>query len=88
MKTKFLNKSYWLTSQLHCLGSPSYFRPAFQRGAKNNEQPVDDFKPSSLNQPNKQFPQVNAEGRGAHLRCCSAGNERFARYWRREIPAF
>jgi hypothetical protein len=31
--------------------------------AQNNDQPVDDFKPSSLNQPNKQFPQVNSEGR-------------------------
>jgi len=26
-------------------------------------QPVEDFKPSSLNQPNRQYPQVNSEGR-------------------------
>lgn len=31
--------------------------------AQTNEPVVEDFKPSSLNQPNKQFPRVNSEGR-------------------------
>ena len=31
--------------------------------AQTNPPPVEDFKPSSLNQPGKQFPQVNSEGR-------------------------
>lgn len=31
--------------------------------AQTNEPAVEDFKPSSLNQPGKQYPQVNSEGR-------------------------
>lgn len=31
--------------------------------AQTNPPPVEDFKPSSLNQPGKQYPQVNSEGR-------------------------
>ncbi len=31
--------------------------------AQTNEPPVEDFKPSSLNQPGKQYPQVNSERR-------------------------
>src|SRR5579859_6772414 len=31
--------------------------------AQTNETAVEDFKPSSLNQPGKQYPQVNSEGR-------------------------
>ena len=34
--------------------------PAF---AQTNETPVEDFKPSSLNQGNKQYPMVNSERR-------------------------
>ena len=31
--------------------------------AQTNQPPVEDFKPSTLNQPGQQFPQVNSEGR-------------------------
>ncbi len=31
--------------------------------AQTNQSAVEDFKPSSLNQPGKQYPQVNSEGR-------------------------
>ena len=31
--------------------------------AQTNEPAIEDFKPSSLNQPGKQYPQVNSEGR-------------------------
>src|ERR1039457_5674557 len=31
--------------------------------AQTNQPAVEDFKPSSLNQPGKQYPQVNSEGR-------------------------
>jgi enterochelin esterase-like enzyme len=31
--------------------------------AQTSQSPVEDFKPSSLNQPGKQYPQVNSEGR-------------------------
>src|SRR5579864_9264324 len=31
--------------------------------AQTNQSPVEDFKPSSLNQPGKQYPQVNSERR-------------------------
>ncbi len=31
--------------------------------AQTNQPPVEDFKPSSINQPGKQYPQVNSERR-------------------------
>ena len=36
---------------------------AFPAMAQTNQPPVEDFKPSALNQPGQQYPQVNSEGR-------------------------
>jgi enterochelin esterase-like enzyme len=39
------------------------FLAGLQAMAQTNQPPVEDFKPSSLNQPGKQYPQVNSERR-------------------------
>jgi enterochelin esterase-like enzyme len=58
---------------------PAKGQPAGQPGGQVTEPPqtnsVDDFKPSSLNQPRKQYPQVNSERRvRASLRAPGATN--------------
>jgi len=45
------------------LGVFAFFLSNMATLAQANKPPVDDFKPSTLNQPDKQFPQVNSEGR-------------------------
>jgi enterochelin esterase family protein len=44
-------------------GLPAIAQAPQTVNAAPQAQPVEDFKPSSLNQPNRQYPQVNSEGR-------------------------
>src|SRR5581483_5169856 len=56
MKTKVLS----LTLITALAGLPAFAQPAAQPAPA--EPPIEDFKPSSLNQPGQQYPMVNSQG--------------------------
>ena len=63
MKSEILSRDFLVEIRAAAIGVALALLAGLPVAAQTNEQPVDDFKPSSLNQPNKQFPQVNSEGR-------------------------
>ena len=63
MKSEILSRDFLVEIRAAAIGVALALLAGLPVSAQTNEPPVDDFKPSSLNQPNKQFPQVNSEGR-------------------------
>jgi len=63
MKSEILSRDFLVEIRAAVIGIAVALLAGLPVSAQTNEQPVDDFKPSTLNQPNKQFPQVNSEGR-------------------------
>ena len=63
MKTENLSRNFLVDHPVALLGLAVVLLAGLPARGQTNEQVVEDFKPSTLNQPNKQFPQVNSEGR-------------------------
>ena len=53
----------------------------------STNEPADDWKPATSNQPGKQYPQVNSERRVRARVVAPEAQSVYARYWRREVPS-
>jgi enterochelin esterase family protein len=63
MGPETLSEKKWFAVSIAMTGLIAALLVSLPAMAQTDEKVVEDFKPSSLIQPNKQFPQVNSEGR-------------------------
>ncbi len=63
MRSETLSEKNWFAALIAMFGLIAALLVGLPAMAQTDDKVVEDFKPSSLNQPNKQYPQVNSEGR-------------------------